>query len=110
MEFNFQNVKYIYILFTYMSFSFSLYQVKTMKFKSTKQVSMSNRIDISVYMDEDEALKQATTLSLNDVGEISDLQHGGSSRNSHALTASEVGKGNITLRDVERMVATHDFT
>ncbi|KAK9742776.1 hypothetical protein RND81_03G196600 [Saponaria officinalis] len=129
-------------------------KVKNMKLKSNKQVcevSMSNQTDNSVYMDEDEALKQAIALSLNDVGEISDLQHGGLSRKSSARTASckeksrdqiredntrsrkrklftsrvqmteddlvihfcqidEVGKGSITLRDVERMAATHDFT
>ncbi|KAL9234362.1 hypothetical protein vseg_009242 [Gypsophila vaccaria] len=125
-------------------------KVKNMKLQSDKQVSVSNLADIAAFMDEDEALKQAIALSLKDVGEISDSQHGRSSQSSKTRTASskeksrdqtrednakrkkqklftsrvqmteddlvihfcqidEVGKGAITLRDVERMAATHDF-
>ncbi|XP_074263163.1 uncharacterized protein LOC141585972 [Silene latifolia] len=124
---------------------------KVKKPSSSKQVPISNPTDLSVFMDEDEALKQALALSLKDLGEIPDTQHGKSPQSSKKRTTSskekscdhfqqdnntnkrkrklftsrvqmtdddlvihfcqidEVGKGGITIRDVERMAATHDF-
>ncbi|KAH9627466.1 hypothetical protein KSS87_006157 [Heliosperma pusillum] len=123
---------------------------KVKKSSSSKQVPISNPTDFSVFMDEDEALKQALALSLKDLGDNPDLQHGKSPQSSKKRTTSikeksrdhfhedntyrrkrklftsrvqmtdddlvihfcqidEVGKGGITVRDVERMAATHDF-
>ncbi|XP_057534201.1 caltractin-like [Amaranthus tricolor] len=112
-------------------------KVKSRKPRSNTQNSLKKSVDVSDatdLLDVDEALKEAIALSLKDFRETSDQQIG--KTNEHTREAStrkrksfkssvqmteddlvinfcqfdEIGKGSITLRDLQRMAASHDFT
>ncbi|XP_056693487.1 uncharacterized protein [Spinacia oleracea] len=113
--------------------------VRNRNLRSDKQKSLQKQPDMTNVMDEDEALKQAIALSLKNTGETSDLQHAGLSQSdNHSPVVNtrkkkrpqfksrvqmteddlvinfcqfdEAGKGSITLRDLQKMAASHDFS
>ncbi|XP_021864300.1 uncharacterized protein [Spinacia oleracea] len=113
-------------------------KVRNRNLRSDKQKSLQKQPDMTNVMDEDEALKQAIALSLKNTGETSDLQHAGLSQSdNHSPVVNtrkkkrpfksrvqmteddlvinfcqfdEAGKGSITLRDLQKMAASHDFS